>query len=90
MSSDLTIRIPDGRKIKPGDIIRIGRFDTILWKVYYGWYSWGGNRPVCGWYITDTDNPTRIKPLQLPDLDDIYLIKYSPCEIRKGDEIDSE
>lgn len=79
MNSCLTIELPDRRIIKPGDVVRLGRFDIIHWKVYYGWYSWGGNRPVCGWYLVDTDNPLRIKPLQLPDLDDIYLVKHVPC-----------
>ena len=61
--------------IHPGDIIQIGRFQRTKWIVGYGWYSWGGNRPVCGWYLTLKSNPKTIKPLQLPDLDDIYMIE---------------
>lgn len=40
----------------------------------YGWYTWGGNRPVCGWYLTNIES-SDIKPLQLTDLDDIYVIE---------------
>ena len=31
-----------------GSIVRLGRFESIEWLVSYGWYTWGGNRPVCG------------------------------------------
>lgn len=62
------IRLTQGCKVK------LGRFDVITWIVSHGWYSWGGNRPVCGWYLTNLDNPAEIKPLQKPDLDDIYVI----------------
>ena len=44
------------------------------WEVCYGWYEFGGNRPVCGWYLKK-DGGLTVKPLQLPDLDDIYLIE---------------
>lgn len=57
----------------PGNRIKLGRFETTEWVVNYGWYSFGGNRPVCGWYLT-ADNH-ELKPLQLPDLDDIYFIE---------------
>ena len=63
--------------LKPGDIVKLDRFELTRWKVDYGWYSWGGNRPVCGWYLTDVSRPTTIKPLQLPDLDDIYVVQHS-------------
>ena len=60
--------------LSPGDHIRIGRFDTTIWTVGYGWYAWGGNRPVCGWYLTDYENASSVRPLQKPDLDDIYAV----------------
>lgn len=69
--------IPNTNKcLFPGCLVKLGRFETTVWVVSNGWYSWGGNRPVHGWYLTDRDNPTRVKPLQLPDLDDIYIIQF--------------
>ena len=59
--------------IRPGDIVKLNRFAADSWKVCYGWYEFGGNRPVCGWYLEKDDGLT-LKPLQLPDLDDIYFI----------------
>ena len=58
-----------------GSVVRLGRFESIQWMVAYGWYTWGGNRPVCGWYLMQTDAPSTIKPLQATDLDDIYIIE---------------
>lgn len=59
----------------PGDIVKLGRFETTSWRVCYGWFSWGGNRPWCGWHLKNTRDPANLKPLQLTDLDDIYLIE---------------
>lgn len=74
--SELFLNVPNSEKIiRPGNIIRIGRFSGVDWTVCFGWYEFGGNRPVCGWYLT-RDGGIEIKPLQLPDLDDIYLINY--------------
>ena len=71
----LKLDIPDSEKfIRPGNIIQIGRFNTDQWIVCYGWYSWASNRPVCGWYLKRIPDMF-IKPIQLTDLDDIYLIK---------------
>lgn len=73
MPNDLFIEIPySGEVIRPGDVVRLGRFSDDDWTVCFGWYSFGGNRPVCGWYLTK--GSCTIKPLQLPDLDDIYVI----------------
>ena len=73
---DLRIDVPDlDITIKPGCRIRLGRFSTTVWVVSHGWYSWGGNRPQCGWFLVDEKCPTTVKPLQLPDLDDIYLLE---------------
>ena len=75
MNSDIFLNIPDTQDvIKPGNIIKLGRFSSDSWEVCYGWYEFGGNRPVCGWYLKK-DGGYVIKPLQLPDLDDIYLIR---------------
>ena len=62
--------------IHPGDIIKIGRFDRISWLVGYGWYSWGGNRPVCGWFVTN-ELTKEVKPLYYTDLEDTYLVENS-------------
>ncbi len=67
--------------LRPGSRVKLGRFDSTYWEVSYGWYTWGGNRPVCGWYLINDDitakstTHTCVKPLQLTDLDDIYLIE---------------
>lgn len=60
--------------LHPGDVIKIGRFDRKSWIVGYGWYSWGGNRPVCGWYVTESISK-EIKPLYYTDLEDTYLVE---------------
>lgn len=76
MLSRPSLNIPDLNIILfPGTLVKLGRFDSIVWAVGYGWYSWGGNRPVCGWYLTKQDDPEVLKPLQMTDLDDIYCVK---------------
>ena len=75
MNSEFFLNIPNTKKIiKPGNIVKLGRFSGETWEVCYGWYEFGGNRPVCGWYLKK-DGGLTVKPLQLPDLDDIYLIE---------------
>lgn len=75
MNDCLCIEVPDaGCCIKPGNIVRLGRFKQERWLVKYDWYSWGGNRPVLGWFLI-REKTKEIKPLQLPDLDDIYVIE---------------
>ncbi len=72
----LTIEIPEFHiTLKPGCKVKLGRFDTTLWVLSHGWYSWGGNRPVCGWYLSNIEKPCDVKPLQKTDLDDIYLVE---------------
>lgn len=69
------IRIPGcNYQIKAGNIVKLGRYDSERWEVGYGWYAWGGNRPVCGWYLTNVITRT-VKPLQLTDLEDIYVVE---------------
>lgn len=60
--------------VVPGNVIRIGRFEHETWIVGYGWYSWGGNRPVCGWYLTNTLTKS-VKPLYYTDLEDTYVVE---------------
>ena len=70
-----SLQFPDSnRALFPGDIVKLGRFSDKEWTVAYGWYSFGGNREVCGWYL-DSPLTHELKPLQKPDLDDIYLIQ---------------
>lgn len=76
MHNYMKLEIPDCCIcLTPGCKVKLGRFDSDIWVVGYGWYEWGGNRPVCGWYLTNARSP-EIKPLQRPDLDDIYIIEY--------------
>ena len=68
LTDDGSLRIEKGSKVK------LGRFQLDMWMVDHGWYSWGGNRPVCGWYLTNIET-SEVKPLQQTDLDDIYIIE---------------
>lgn len=75
MGNCLCLSVPDADMcLHQGDHIRLGRFNHDVWLVSYGWYAWGGNRPVCGWYLINIES-SDIKPLQLTDLDDIYVIE---------------
>lgn len=77
MCDCLKIDIPNTTQcLRPGYRVKLGRFQSDVWRVSYGWYTWGGNRPVCGWYLINTEDSRTVKPLQLPDLDDIYLVEY--------------
>lgn len=75
MCKETTLEIPNTNSVlRPGNRVKLGRFQSDMWVVKYGWFSFGGNRPFCGWYLTK-DNDLTVKPLQLPDLDDIYIIE---------------
>ena len=75
--NDLTLQIPEFRiTIRPGSKVKLSRFDSIMWVMSHGWYTWGGNRPFCGWYMYNLEDPTDVRPLQKTDLDDIYLLEY--------------
>ena len=68
--------IPNSDKVLvPGSVVYLSRFSTVRYVVKFGWYTWGGNRPVCGWYLQEKKDPLAIKPLQLPDLYDIYILE---------------
>ena len=74
MENNLFLEVPYLKtKIRPGNIVKLGRFSNQSWLVCFGWYEFGGNRPVCGWYLSQ-NNGMIVKPLQLPDLDDIFII----------------
>lgn len=93
MESNKELIIPGTNQvIRPGYKIKLGRFENTVWTVGFGWYSTGGNRPCCGWYLTsEYDKVT--KPLQITDLDDVYLVDMCPCDPdfgRSVEEIDRE
>lgn len=45
----LVINLPQFKmKLVPGCRVKLGRFETTEWILNHGWYSWGGNREVCG------------------------------------------
>lgn len=72
----MKVEIPGTEEyLVPGVRVKLRRFDNITWIVQYGWFSWGGNRPMYGWYLINTSNTDEVKPLQKPDLDDIYIIE---------------
>lgn len=74
--ADMVLDVPKlDMQIRPGNFVRLSRFDHNIWVVGFGWYSFGGNRPICGWYLTLKDDPKTVKSLQLPDLDDIYMVE---------------
>lgn len=76
MCNCLKIEIPSCNKyIYPGNKVKLGRFESTTWVVCYGWIACNGNRPICAWYLTNTDNPSETKLLSKPDLDDIYLVE---------------
>lgn len=57
-----------------GDVIKLNRFEDERWTVCCGWFSYGGNKPMNGWYLVSKDKSNRIKPINLSDMDDIYLV----------------
>lgn len=63
--------------IVEGNIIQLERFSNTKWKVQFGWYEYGGNRQVCGWYLINLEDCSIIRPIQAPDLYDIYVIENS-------------
>ena len=74
MITQMSLEVPNANTtISPGDKIQIGRFDSTVWLVRFGWYSFGGNRAVCGWYLQSENQ--EVKPIFKIDLDDIYIIE---------------
>ena len=73
---DITLDLTEeaGIILSPGDTVRIGRMSEIEWTVNYGWYTYGGNRPQCGWFLKNKCIPNMIKPLHLTDVYDIYML----------------
>ena len=78
MESTAYLIIPGtGDKLYPKSLVKLGKFETTLWLVMYGWFRYGGNREICGWYLINKENPSMIKPISNIDLDDIVLITSS-------------
>ena len=70
------LEVPEyGLTLNAGCKLKLGRFSKDLWILQHGWYSWGGNRPFCGWFLTNVNDPSTVKPLQKPDLADIILVE---------------
>lgn len=75
--------------VRPGNIVKLNRFADEAWIVNLGWFSYLGNRPMNGWYLVSATNKDKIKPLNLSDLDDIYIIE--PGEVKEDyKELDPE
>lgn len=73
------LEIPNSAcQIPENAVVRLNRFDSEDWRLLYGWYTWGGNRPFCGWYFVSLTDPKKVKPVQLPDVYDIYMISSGP------------
>jgi hypothetical protein len=74
MPTQMTLEVPNAQTtISPGYKVQLGRFNAQVWIVRFGWYSFGGNRSVCGWYL-EAESSDEIKPIFKIDLDDIYII----------------
>lgn len=74
MANNLSLEVPlANTSIVPGNKVQLGRFDAKVWIVRFGWYNYGGNRSVCGWYL-EGESDNEVKPIFKIDLDDIYII----------------
>ena len=74
MANNISLEVPNANlSIVPGNKVQLGRFDANVWIVRFGWYNFGGNRSVCGWYL-EAESGNEIKPIFKIDLDDIYII----------------
>lgn len=61
--------------LQQGYKVKLGRFNTEKWVLNHGWFEYDGNKPMCGWYLTNIDT-FKIKPLLKPDLIDIYIVEF--------------
>jgi hypothetical protein len=74
MANNISLEVPNaGISIVPGNKVQLGRFNAKVWIVRFGWYNFGGNRSVCGWYL-EAESGEEVKPIFKIDLDDIYII----------------
>lgn len=75
MNQLMILNIPGTNEyIHPGNNVKLGRFNSEKWRVNHGWFEFDGNRPMCGWYLTNLDT-LQVKPLLKIDLEDIYVIE---------------
>ena len=63
-----------GKTLYPDTLIKLNRFPNIVWILKYGWYPFDIDNLVCGWYLMQENDHKIIRPLQINDFDDIYLI----------------
>ena len=74
MANNISLEVPNANiSIVPGNKVQLGRFNAKVWIVRFGWYNFGGNRSVCGWYL-EAESGEEVKPIFKIDLDDIYII----------------
>lgn len=75
MNDNICIHVPRlNITLYPGSTIRLSRFDTTEWVLSHGWFEFSGNRAICGWYLSSKSDKRHVRPLQITDLDDIYLV----------------
>lgn len=76
MYDNMQLKIPNTcLTLRPGNIIKIGRFSSIRWVVNYGWFQFDNNRAISGWYLINCNDNFAVKPLTDADIVDIYLIE---------------
>ena len=75
MDKCMELIIPDTDiTLHPGNRIKLGRFSKDIWTVQFGWFSFDGNRSMCGWFLTDRKS-AKVKPLLDVDLYDCYMVE---------------
>lgn len=73
--NEATLEVPQlGIVLHPGDKIRLGQFSRIRWIVGYGWFKFGNNRAINGWYLTNAADAQDVRPIQQIDLCDIVVV----------------
>lgn len=72
----MKIKIPESCEyICVGDVIKLGRFDSDMWRVEFGWFNFDDNRSMYGCYLKNIRS-NRTKPLFENDLLDVYMISH--------------
>lgn len=75
MYDNLRLQVPSTNQyLYPGAKIKLHRFDSDIWIVNFGWYSFDNNREIYGWYLVRLKD-AEIKPIYKCDLMDCYFIQ---------------
>ena len=70
------LKLPESNLcLYPGNTVLFGRFTAQRWVVQYGWFAFGGNRKICGWYCYKEQDRRQVKPISDIDLFDVYLVE---------------